>query len=157
MLKEIPFAELTEKIIGAAIEVHRTLGPGLKEEVYEASLAVELGLRGIKCQRQVPIKVVYKGVNIDEKDHPKRIDMIVENSIGVECKALPTSHDPIFKAQCLTYLKMLGLKTGLVINFGLTTLKEGVKRVVNETNEEYLSRLEKENPIGLKMLKDEEF
>ena len=76
--------------------------------------------------------------------------------MGIECKALPTSHDPIFKAQCLTYLKMLGLKTGLVINFGLTTIKEGVKRVVNETREEYLARLSKENPVGLKMLKAEE-
>jgi len=156
MLKDVPNAELTEKIIGAAIEVHKVLGPGLKEEVYEAALEVELGLRGVKCRRQVPVNVVYKGIDINDKKHPKLIDMVVEGLVGIECKALSSGYDPVFRAQCLTYLKMLGLKTGLVINFGMTTLREGIKRVVNETKEEYRARLAEENPIGLKMLDQEE-
>ena len=131
-------------------------GNGLKEEVYEASLVVELGLRGLKCKRQVPVHVEYKGVNVDDNDHPKRIDMIVEDVVGVECKAVSTGYNPIFRAQCLTYLKMLGLRTGLVINFGMITLREGIKRVTNESRKEYLKRLEKENPAGLRMLLSEE-
>ena len=126
--------ELSERIIGAAIEVHRVIGPGLKEEVYESALAVELGLRGMSCRRQVPIRCSYKGVNIDERHHPKAMDILVENSVIVECKAVATAKDPLFKAQCLTYLRMTGKRLGLVVNFGRPTLVEGLVRVINQTS-----------------------
>ena len=145
-MAEIPENSLTNAIIGAAIEVHKTLGPGLKEEVYEAALAVELGLRGIKCSRQVPIAVVYKGVDIGDPNHPKRIDLLVEDTVVVECKALAHAKDPLFKAQCLTYLKMTGRRIGLVLNFGRPVMREGIERVINETRDEYLARLARNNP-----------
>ena len=132
MLTDLPENRLTDAILGAAFEVHKVLGPGLKEEVYEAALAVELGLRGIRCRRQVPVPVVYKGVDIGDPQHPKRIDVLVEESVVVECKALATAKDPVFRAQCLTYLKMTGLKVGLVLNFGRPTLKEGIDRVIHD-------------------------
>ena len=137
MLDNLPENDLTEAIIGAAIEVHKTLGPGLKEEVYEAALAVELGLRGIECKRQVPVKVIYKGIDIGDPNHPKRIDLLVANKVVIECKALATARDPLFRAQCLTYLKMTGLKAGLVLNFGRPTLKEGIDRVVLSTDKKH--------------------
>ena len=131
MLRDIPENHLTESVISAALEVHKTLGPGLKEEVYEAALAHELNLRGIEHRRQVPVTVIYKGVDVGDQDHPKRIDILVNNSVVVECKALAKAKDPLFRAQCLTYLKMLGLRVGLVLNFGRPTLKEGIERVIN--------------------------
>lgn len=132
----MPLAEnqlqLTDKIIGAAIEVHRELGCGLKEEAYEAALAWELRQRGLAVERQVPCPVVYKGIVLCEHDeHPKRIDMLVENSIVVELKAV-SRNDPVFAAQCLTYLKMKNLQVGLVLNFGFPTLKEGIRHVLND-------------------------
>ena len=132
MTTNIPEHALSEAIIGAAIEVHRIIGPGLKEEVYECALEIELGLRGIQCQRQVPVKCSYKGVSIDEKNHPKAIDILVDDKVIVECKAVSIAKDPVFRAQCLTYLKMTGKRLGLVLNFGRPTLKEGVSRVINE-------------------------
>ena len=136
MLTDLPENKLTDTILGAAFEVHKVLGPGLKEEVYEAALAVELGLRGIRCRRQVPVPVVYKGVDIGDPQHPKRIDVLVEESVVVECKALATPKDPVFRAQCLTYLKMTGLRVGLVLNFGRPTLKEGIDRVIRIPEQE---------------------
>ena len=136
MLTDLPENKLTDAILGAAFEVHKVLGPGLKEEVYEAALAVELGLRGIRCRRQVPVPVVYKGVDIGDPQHPKRIDVLVEESVVVECKALATAKDPVFRAQCLTYLKMTGLRVGLVLNFGRPTLKEGIDRVIRIPEQE---------------------
>lgn len=132
MMLDIPENNLTDAIISAAIEVHKTLGPGLKEEVYEAALAVELGFQGIKCSRQVPVTVIYKGINIGDPDHPKKIDLMVEDSIVVECKALACAKNPLFRAQCLTYMKMTGCRVGLVLNFGRPTMKEGIERVINE-------------------------
>lgn len=124
--------QLTDKIIGAAIEVHRELGCGLKEEAYEAALAWELRQRGLAVERQVPCPVVYKGIVLCEHDeHPKRIDLLVENSIVVELKAV-SRNDPVFAAQCLTYLKMKNLQVGLVLNFGFPTLKEGIRHVLND-------------------------
>ena len=140
MLSGIPEQELSQRIIGAAIEVHRVIGPGLKEEVYESALEVELGLRGIACERQVPVKCSYKGVSIDERNHPKAIDMLVGGCVVVEVKAVAVAKDPLFRAQCLTYLKMTGRRLGLVLNFGRPTLSEGVMRVINETREEQLAR-----------------
>lgn len=156
MLVDIPENRLTEKIIQAAIEVHKTLGPGLKEEVYEAALALELGWKGIACKRQVPIRVVYKGVDIGDSEHPKRIDLLVEDTVVVECKALASALEPVFKAQCLTYLKMTGKRVGLVLNFGRPTVREGLGRVFNETREEYRARLARENPEVLKRVLEEE-
>ena len=153
---DIPENQLTDAIINSAIEVHKTLGPGLKEEVYEAALAVELGLRGIACKRQVPVAVVYKGVDIGDPDHPKRIDVLVEDSVVVECKALATAKDPLFRAQCLTYLKMTGKRVGLVLNFGRPTLKEGIERVLNESKEEYRARLAREAPASFRNVLREE-
>lgn len=147
---DIPENKLTDAIISSAIEVHKILGPGLKEEVYEAALAVELGLRGIACKRQVPVNVTYKGVDIGDPNHPKRIDMLVDDAIVVECKALATAKDPVFRAQCLTYLKMTGKRVGLVLNFGRPTLKEGIDRVINETQTEYRSRLARESPVSFR-------
>ena len=155
-MTDIPENQLTDAIINSAIEVHRTLGPGLKEEVYEAALAVELGMRGIACRRQVPVKVVYKGVDIGDFDHPKRIDVLVEDSVVVECKALATARDPLFRAQCLTYLKMTGKRIGLVLNFGRPTLKEGIERVINETKEEYRARLARQAPASYRNVLREE-
>ena len=122
---------LTEQIIGSAIEVHRELGCGLKEEVYEAALCWELQQRGLKVLRQVPCPVVYKGMILSERDeHPKRIDLLVEDKVVVELKAVSRS-EPVFKAQCLTYLRMMNLEVGLVLNFGFKTMKEGIGHVVN--------------------------
>lgn len=123
--------ELTERIIGAAIEVHRELGCGLKEEAYEAALYWELQQRGLAVKRQVPCPVVYKGVVLSESDeHPKRIDLLVEDRVIVELKAVPRT-DSLFFSQCLTYLRMLNLEVGLVLNFGYPTLKEGIRHVLN--------------------------
>lgn len=149
-MTDIPENQLTDAIINSAIEVHKTLGPGLKEEVYEAALAVELGLRGIACRRQVPVSVIYKGVDIGDPNHPKRIDILVDDAVVVECKALVTARDPLFRAQCLTYLKMTGKRVGLVLNFGRPTLKEGIDRVINETKAEYRARLAREAPASFR-------
>lgn len=124
-------ADITDKIIRAAIEVHRELGCGLKEEAYEATLAWELEQRGMKVKRQVPCPVVYKGmVFCRDDERPKRIDLLVEKKVVVELKAVCVKH-PIFAAQCRTYLRMLNLPVGLVLNFGFPTLKEGLEHVFN--------------------------
>lgn len=115
---------LAEKIIGAAIGVHRILGPGLLESIYEEALAVELGLRGIECQRQVEVDVVYKGHIIKGQ----RIDMLVADQVVVEVKSLSKLPD-VALAQVLSYLKVTGLKRGLLLNFGCTRLVDGVKRI----------------------------
>ena len=124
--------ELTNKIIGAALEVHQVLGCGLKEEAYEAALAWELHQRGLSVERQVPCPVVYKGMILCENDeHPKRMDMVVEGKVVMELKAI-SRNEPVFAAQCLTYLKMKNLQVGLVLNFGFPTLKEGIRHVLND-------------------------
>jgi len=117
---------LSEKIIGAAIEVHKRLGPGLDESLYEAALAIELGLRNIQFSRQVTIPVSYKGQVIGEK----RLDLVVEGQIVVELKSVEQMND-LYKWQTLTYLKITGLKLGLLINFNTKILVDGIKRVIN--------------------------
>ena len=134
-MNETPFAgayaDLTGKIINAAIEVHTELGCGLKEEAYEAALAWELTQRGHKVLRQVPCPVVYKGnVFCQDDEHPKRIDLLVDDKIVVELKAVCTMH-PVFAAQCRTYLRMLNLSAGLVLNFGFPSLRDGIEHVSN--------------------------
>ena len=124
-------SDITDKIIRAAIEVHRELGCGLKEEAYEATLAWELEQSGLKVQRQVPCPVIYKGmVFCRDDEHPKRIDLLVDDKIVVELKAVNVKH-PVFAAQCRTYLRMMNLPVGLVLNFGFQTLKEGIEHVFN--------------------------
>jgi GxxExxY protein len=116
--------ELTEKIIGAAIEVHRYLGPGLLESIYEEALCVEFALRGIAAARQVEVDVIYKGHRIKGQ----RIDILVASEVVVELKAVSNLPD-IATAQVLSYLKATGLKRGLLINFCTTRLVDGIKRL----------------------------
>jgi GxxExxY protein len=120
--------EISYKVIGAAIEVHKTLGgPGLLEGVYESCLYHELRLMGLKVERQVRVPVTYKGAEVRE---PLIIDLLVENKLIIEVKA--TEKDsPIHKVQLLTYLRLTGKKLGLLINFGRESVKEGISRIVN--------------------------
>jgi len=119
--------ELTGSVIGAAIEVHKALGPGLLESVYEECLCRELNLRGIPYQRQKEIPIEYKGSKLD---CGYRIDILVAETLILEIKACE-SLQRIHEAQLLTYLKLTGLKVGLVINFNVPVLKEGIKRISN--------------------------
>ncbi len=120
--------DLSHQIISASIEVHRTLGgPGLLESVYEAALCYELTLRGLRIQRQKPVQVMYKGVAIKD---PLFIDVLVEDKVLIEIKATEKNH-PIYETQVLTYLRLTGIKLGLLVNFGVPYIKEGVSRVIN--------------------------
>jgi GxxExxY protein len=123
--------EITQKIIGAAIEVHRRLGPGLLESAYEACLAYELLQHGLTFERQKPLPVVYKSVRVD---CGYRIDFVVEGKIVIELKAVDAIL-PIHIAQLLSYLRLSEMKLGLLLNFNVRTLKEGIKRVVNNFDE----------------------
>jgi GxxExxY protein len=128
-------SELTRRIIGAAIAVHRELGPGLLEAVYEECLSFELGLAGLPFSRQQPIPVVYRGTKLD---CGYRADLIVCSRVIIEIKAI-ASLAPIHEAVMLTYLRLSGCKIGLLINFHSTVLKDGVHRFVwnyNPTEEE---------------------
>ena len=116
--------ELTEQIIGAAIEVHMVLGPGLLGSIYEEALAVELGLRGVVCQRQVEIDILYKGYLI----RGQRIDMLVAGEVIVETKSV-TKWPDVAVAQVLSYLKATRLQRGLLLNFGCPRMTDGIKRV----------------------------
>jgi len=115
---------LTGKIIAAAIEVHRTLGPGLLESIYEEALCHELSLRGIPFERQKQQDVVYKGHVIKGQ----RIDLVVSGEVVVEIKSVQALQDA-FVAQVLSYLRSTGLKRGLLLNFGAETLVKGLKRI----------------------------
>jgi len=119
---------VTEQIIGACIEVHRLLGPGLLESAYEQCLCRELSLRSILLRRQVPLPVDYKGVSLD---CGYRIDVLVSEHVVVELKAVDHLQ-PVHLAQVLTYLKLGGYRTGLLVNFNVTTLKRGLRRLARE-------------------------
>jgi GxxExxY protein len=120
--------EMAKIIVDAALEVHRELGgPGLLEDVYEEALAEELRLRGLKVERQLPVRINYKGRVLSK---PLRLDMKVEGLVLVDNKAA-TEWNPIFEVQMLTYLRLTGPKLGLVINFGEQFVKNGIHRVVN--------------------------
>jgi GxxExxY protein len=120
--------EIAKVIVDAAIEVHRELGgPGLLEDVYEEAMEEELRLRGLKVERQVPVRIIYKGRVLRK---PLRLDMRVEGLVLVDNKAVTDWH-PIHEAQMLTYLRLTKLKLGLVINFGERYVKNGIYRVVN--------------------------
>jgi len=116
--------EITQHVIGAAIEVHRQLGPGLLESAYEECLCHELALRKINFERQKPIPLVYKEVKLD---CGYRLDLLVEERIVVELKSVD-GLGPIHEAIVLTYLKLSGHKLGLLINFNVPLLKDGIKR-----------------------------
>ena len=118
--------ELTYRVIGCAIEVHRHLGPGLLESAYEACMAQELGLSGLAFQQQRSLAVSYKGLSID---CGYRLDLVVERQLIVELKSLDDLA-PIHEAQLLTYMKLAGIPTGLLINFNVRQRKEGIKRFV---------------------------
>jgi GxxExxY protein len=117
---------LTSQVIGAAIEVHRILGPGLLGSAYEECLCYELGLREIPFVRQKALPILYKGVQLD---CGYRLDVVVVDDLVLELKACETL-EPIHHAQVLTYLKLTGIKVGLLINFNVPLLKNGIKRVV---------------------------
>lgn len=120
--------DVTGMIIEAAIEAHRVLGgPGLLESVYEEALVEELRLRGASLDRQQPVALIYKGRALST---PLRLDLRVNGLVLVECKAV-TEYNKVFESQLLTYLRLSGLKVGLVINFGQRLVKDGVHRVVN--------------------------
>jgi GxxExxY protein len=120
--------QITRRIIGAAIEVHKTVGPGLLESAYQACLAFELRAAGLKVEEQLPLPVVYKNIRLD---CGHRIDLLVEGEIVVEIKAIETLA-PIHEAQLISYLRLAGKRAGLLINFHVRVLKEGLKRIVNE-------------------------
>jgi GxxExxY protein len=119
--------KLTGEVIGAAIEVHKSLGPGLLESAYEECLCRELDLRKIAYERQKALPVEYKGVRLD---CGYRLDVVVDERLILELKACD-SLLPIHEAQLLTYLKLAGIEVGLIINFNVAVLKEGIKRISN--------------------------
>ena len=123
--KEFPLKEITGKIISCALEVHSTLGPGLLESVYEEALAQEFALRKISNIRQKEISLRYKGKDIGWH----RIDYLVEDEVIVELKAVETL-PRIYEAQVLTYLRALDKRVGLLINFNVVRLKDGIKRLI---------------------------
>ena len=118
--------ELSERVIGAAIRVHRELGPGLLESAYEACLAFELRESGLQVFTQVPLPVVYRGVKLD---CGYRLDFVVEGQLLIELKAVERLQ-PIHEAQILSYLKLSGIRLGLLMNFHSQLLKDGIKRIV---------------------------
>lgn len=123
--------DVTGQIIDAAIKVHTALGPGLLESAYETCLSHELHKRGLKVQTQVILPIEYDGIRLDAG---YRIDVLVEDRVIVELKAVETMN-PIFEAQILSYLKLSKIEVGLLINFHVPRLKDGVKRIVNNYKE----------------------
>ncbi|MHB1134850.1 MAG: GxxExxY protein [Chloroflexota bacterium] len=121
-----PEHSLTEQVIGAAIEVHRHLGPGLLEAVYQACLARELTLRQVPFEQEVPLPVEYKGVRLD---CGYRLDFVVGGTVVVELKAVDELR-PVHEAQLMTYLKVTGCRVGLLVNFNVSALKQGLRRKV---------------------------
>ena len=115
--------QLTQRIIGCAIEVHRHLGPGLLESIYESALCIELEIAGLAFERQKPVPVTYKGYTLGEH----RLDILVEDTVILELKSVER-FDPVFEAQILGYLKMTGKPLGLLINFNSRLLKDGIRR-----------------------------
>ena len=119
--------DLSEKIIGCAIKVHRALGPGLLESTYEVCLVHELKKAGLKAERQISLPVIYDGIQLDAG---YQLDILAEDTIILELKSVENLL-PIHEAQLLTYLKLANKKLGLLINFNVTLLKNGIKRKIN--------------------------
>ncbi len=120
------FEELSRRVIGCAIEVHRSLGPGLLESSYQRCLSQKLELNGIKHEYEVPLPIEYKGISLE---CGYRVDILVGNVLIIELKSVKKI-DPIHEAQILTYMKLSGMATGLILNFNVTKLKDGMKRYV---------------------------
>lgn len=118
--------QITEKIIGCAIEVHKNLGPGLLESAYEECLCFELQNAGLSFERQKPVPVIYKEIKLD---CGYRIDILVENTVVIELKTVDL-FNPVHEAQVLTYMKFAEKRIGLLINFNVTLLKNGLKRYI---------------------------
>lgn len=119
--------KLSSRVIGSAIEVHKTLGPGLLESTYEECLCHELNLQGLAFERQKPLPITYKDRKLD---CGYRLDVLVEDKIILELKSCEKI-DPIHKAQLLTYLRLSGLQLGLILNFNVTLMRDGIVRIVN--------------------------
>nr|WP_288457653.1 GxxExxY protein [uncultured Chryseobacterium sp.] len=120
--------ELSYKIIGSAIEVHKNLGVGLLESTYESALAYELKKLGFNVKRQIYLPLQYKEMNIE---NAYKIDLLIEDKVIVEVKSVLEIH-PVFNAQLLTYLKLANIKLGLLINFNTPLIKDGIYRIVNK-------------------------
>lgn len=118
--------EISNKVIGCAIEVHRKLGPGLLESAYQECLFYELTLQGLKVEREKPMLIVYKEIELNQG---YRIDLLVEDKVVIEIKTVENFKD-VHLAQVLTYLKLGNYKLGLLLNFHVTVLRDGIKRVV---------------------------
>ena len=125
-VQKLRYEELTKEIIGAAIEVHKAVGPGLLEGVYEECLCHELKLRNLNFERQILVPVTYKGVTLD---CGYRLDLMVEETVILELKSVDRIH-PIFEAQLLTYMRLLQKPVGLLINFNVPMLRSGIVRKV---------------------------
>lgn len=123
--------EIAREIVDAAYQIHRKLGPGLLESVYETVLVFDLEKRGLNVQRQVPVPIVYEGISFNEG---YRADLIVENKVIVELKSVETVA-PVHKKQLLTYLRLADKRLGLLINFGAELIRDGISRVVNGLKE----------------------
>lgn len=117
--------KITEKIIGCAIEVHKHLGPGLLESIYESALCHEFNENDVKYERQLSVPILYKGHELGDY----RLDLLVENEVIVELKAVDRM-EPLFQAQLLSYLRVTGKALGLLINFNVPVLKKGIKRII---------------------------
>jgi GxxExxY protein len=117
---------VAKEVVDAAYNVHKVLGPGLLESVYEACLQHELRKRGLKVEAQVPVPVVYDGLRLDAG---LRLDLLVEGKLIVEIKSVERMN-PVYDAQLLTYLKLTGLRLGLLINFNVSVIKQGIRRIV---------------------------
>ena len=122
---DMPENAITERIIKCAIAVHRELGPGLLENVYEQAMDIECSLNGLSVQRQLRVPVLYRGKPIGEY----KLDMLIDDSVIVEIKSVER-FDPVFEAQVLTYLKITGKHLGLLINFNSRLVKDGIKRFI---------------------------
>ncbi len=122
--------DITQQIIGSAIEVHKTIGPGLLESAYEECLGREMKLQGLNFERQVPLPVNYKGVKLD---CGYRMDFLIEKKLVLELKTVEVIR-PVHEAQLLTYLKLGGWTVGLIVNFNVPVLKKGIKRIVLNFN-----------------------
>lgn len=120
--------EISKKIIGCAIEVHRKLGPGLLESAYQECLLFELQQTGLKVKKEKPMPIIYKEVKLD---HGYRIDLLVEEKVVVEIKTVEGFND-VHVAQVLTYLNLGNYRLGLLLNFHTTVLKNGIKRIINK-------------------------
>mgnify|MGYP000201888188 CR=1 FL=1 len=128
-MSQLTHPEWTESILGAALEVHQILGPGLLESSYQACLARELTLRGIPFAREVPVPLAYQGTRLDCS---YRLDFVVQKRVVIEVKAVERV-EPIHEAQLLTYLRLTGLPVGLILNFNVSwVLLDGVTRLVND-------------------------